>query len=179
MNSTRVVYLIAKKINTVVCSSSKYILSAVVVCWCIMIDRSMTVTDAHGGAVFRGNGIGRMHACRHVIPSSNHASNKRDQNRVYSRMIWIRWTTTSMSTKTIDLTGFTHDIQLVYIYIYEMGSFVFFFLVYSRPEQRQLLAQSDSSGHAREDKILVACVLLSISCAFLCASSIVSSYIVE
>lgn len=79
----------------------------------------------------------------------------------------------SMSTKTIDLTGFTHDIQC--IYIYEMGSFVFF-LVYSRPEQRQLLAQSDSSGHAREDKIIVACVLLSI-CAFLCASSIVSSYI--
>jgi hypothetical protein len=59
----------------------------------------------------------------------------------------------SMSTKTIDLTGFTHDIQC--IYIYEMGSFVFF-LVYSRPEQRQLLAQSDSSGHAREDKIIVA-----------------------
>lgn len=137
---------------------------------------AMTVTDAHGGAVFRGNGIGRMHACRHVIPSSNHASNKRDQNRVYSRMIWIRWTTTSMSTKTIDLTGFTHDIQLVYIYIYEMGSFVFF-LVYSRPEQRQLLAQSDSSGHAREDKILVACMRAAIDlCIFMCVVNCIFVY---
>jgi hypothetical protein len=33
----------------------------------------------------------------------------------------------SMSTKTIDLTVFTHDIQC--IYIYEMGSFFFWFIV--------------------------------------------------
>lgn len=139
---------------------------------------AMTVTDAHGGAVFRGNGIGRMQ--RHVCmwspaPAVNHASNKRSR----SKPCVFVWYGSGGRRRPCQqrLSNWIHTWQhTVYIYIYEMGSFVFF-LVYSRPEQRQLLAQSDSSGHAREDKILVACMRAAIDlCIFMCVVNCIFVY---